>query len=103
MRSSRSSPPATEARLAGGGPIVILMVGVNGSGKTTTAAKLAARYKQDGRRVMLAAADTFRAAAQEQLAIWGKKLGVPVVKGSYGAGSQPPSLSTPRNRSRPAG
>ncbi|MGZ5487678.1 MAG: signal recognition particle-docking protein FtsY [Candidatus Aminicenantales bacterium] len=70
---------------AGGGPIVILMVGVNGGGKTTSAAKLAARYKQDGRRVMLAAADTFRAAAQEQLAIWGKRLGVPVVKGSYGA------------------
>ncbi|MGZ5497875.1 MAG: signal recognition particle-docking protein FtsY [Candidatus Aminicenantales bacterium] len=70
---------------AGGGPIVILMVGVNGGGKTTSAAKLAARYKQDGRRVMLAAADTFRAAAQEQLAIWGKRLGVSVVKGSYGA------------------
>lgn len=70
---------------AAGGPVVILMVGVNGGGKTTSAAKLAARYKQDGRRVVLAAADTFRAAAQEQLAIWGKRLGVPVVKGSYGA------------------
>ena len=69
----------------GPGPTVILMVGVNGGGKTTSAAKLAARFKQDGRQVMLAAADTFRAAAQEQLALWGKKLGVPVVKGSYGA------------------
>lgn len=80
LLSSRDGGPS-----AGGGPIVILMVGVNGGGKTTSAAKLAARYKQDGRRVVLAAADTFRAAAQEQLAIWGKRLGVPVVKGSYGA------------------
>jgi fused signal recognition particle receptor len=67
------------------GPAVILMVGVNGGGKTTSAAKLAARYKREGRRVVLAAADTFRAAAQEQLALWGKKLNIPVVKGSYGA------------------
>jgi fused signal recognition particle receptor len=67
------------------GATVILMVGVNGGGKTTSAAKLAARYKREGRRVVLAAADTFRAAAQEQLALWGKKLGIPVVKGSYGA------------------
>ncbi len=80
LLSPRDGNPPT-----GGGPAVILMVGVNGGGKTTSAAKLAARYKQDGRRVMLAAADTFRAAAQEQLAIWGKRLGVPVVKGSYGA------------------
>ncbi|HOW86155.1 MAG TPA: signal recognition particle-docking protein FtsY [Candidatus Aminicenantes bacterium] len=64
---------------------VILMVGVNGGGKTTSAAKLAARLKRDGRRVMFAAADTFRAAAQEQLAVWGRKLDIPVVKGSYGA------------------
>ena len=61
------------------------MVGVNGGGKTTSAAKLAARFKREGRRVVLAAADTFRAAAQEQLALWGAKLGIPVVKGSYGA------------------
>jgi fused signal recognition particle receptor len=69
----------------GDGPLVILMVGVNGGGKTTSAAKLAARYKGEGRRVVLAAADTFRAAAQEQLALWGRKLAVPVIKGSYGA------------------
>jgi fused signal recognition particle receptor len=69
----------------GDGPTVILMVGVNGGGKTTSAAKLAARFKREGRRVVLAAADTFRAAAQEQLALWGGKLGIPVVKGSYGA------------------
>jgi len=74
-----------DGRPDGSGPTVILMVGVNGGGKTTSAAKLAARFKRDGKRVMLAAADTFRAAAQEQLALWGKKLGVPVVKGSYGA------------------
>ncbi|MBE3124895.1 MAG: signal recognition particle-docking protein FtsY [Acidobacteria bacterium] len=80
MLSSRASD-----RPDGSGPTVILMVGVNGGGKTTSAAKLAARFKRDGKRVMLAAADTFRAAAQEQLALWGKKLGVPVVKGSYGA------------------
>jgi fused signal recognition particle receptor len=70
---------------AGPGPTVILMVGVNGGGKTTSAAKLAARFKRDGRRVVLVAADTFRAAAQEQLALWGRKLGLQVVKGSYGA------------------
>ena len=69
----------------GPGPAVVLMVGVNGGGKTTSAAKLAARFKREGKMVMMAAADTFRAAAQEQLALWGKKLNVPVVKGSYGA------------------
>ncbi len=79
------SPAVGQPSAAEGGPVVILMVGVNGGGKTTAAAKLAARYKRAGRRVVLAAADTFRAAAQEQLALWGKKLGVPVVKGSYGA------------------
>lgn len=78
------SRPA-DGQPAGSGPAVILMVGVNGGGKTTSAAKLAARFKRDGKRVMLAAADTFRAAAQEQLALWGKALDVPVVKGSYGA------------------
>jgi len=78
------SPPNGRPAPAAG-PVVILMVGVNGGGKTTSAAKLAARFKRDGRRVMFAAADTFRAAAQEQLALWGRKLDIPVVKGSYGA------------------
>jgi len=77
--------PADGKAAAADGPAVILMVGVNGGGKTTSAAKLAARFKREGRRVVLAAADTFRAAAQEQLALWGKKLGIPVVRGSYGA------------------
>ena len=67
------------------GPAVILMVGVNGGGKTTSSAKLAARFKTRSRKVMMAAADTFRAAAQEQLVLWGKRLNVPVVRGSYGA------------------
>lgn len=66
-------------------PAVILMVGVNGGGKTTSTAKLGLRFTQGGKRIMLAAADTFRAAAQEQLALWGKKLDVPVFKGQYGA------------------
>jgi fused signal recognition particle receptor len=77
--------PAEGRPAAEDGAIVILMVGVNGGGKTTSAAKLAAKYKREGRRIVLAAADTFRAAAQEQLALWGKKLNIPVVKGSYGA------------------
>ena len=68
-----------------GSPSVLLMVGVNGGGKTTSLAKLAFRFKSGGRRVMLAAADTFRAAAQEQLGLWGQKLNVPVIRGQYGA------------------
>jgi fused signal recognition particle receptor len=66
-------------------PSVVLMAGVNGGGKTTSTAKLAARFKSQGRKAMMVAADTFRAAAQEQLALWGKRLNVPVVKGGYGA------------------
>ncbi|NIR28537.1 MAG: signal recognition particle-docking protein FtsY [Gammaproteobacteria bacterium] len=66
-------------------PFVILMVGVNGTGKTTTIGKLAKRFKDDGRRVMLAAGDTFRAAAIEQLQGWGERIGVPVVGQHTGA------------------
>lgn len=62
-------------------PFVVLVVGVNGSGKTTTIAKIAARHKMAGGTVLLAAGDTFRAAAVEQLQIWGDRIGVPVVKG----------------------
>lgn len=79
------TPRAAAPAPAGPGPLAVLMVGVNGGGKTTSAAKLAALYKRDGRRVVLAAADTFRAAAQEQLAVWARRLDVPVVRGSYGA------------------
>ncbi|HEC21456.1 MAG TPA: signal recognition particle-docking protein FtsY [Chloroflexi bacterium] len=63
---------------------VILVVGVNGSGKTTTIAKLAHRFTREGWRVMLAAADTFRAAAIEQLQVWGERAGVPVIAGQIG-------------------
>jgi fused signal recognition particle receptor len=66
-------------------PSVILFVGVNGTGKTTTIAKLAARLKAEGRSVILAAADTFRAAAVEQLRIWGEQIDVPVVAQRPGA------------------
>ncbi len=68
-------------------PKVILMVGVNGVGKTTTIGKLANKYKQQGLSVMLAAGDTFRAAAVEQLKYWGEKNGVPVISQSEGADS----------------
>lgn len=66
-------------------PGVLIMVGVNGGGKTTSLAKLAHRYQLEGKNVLMVAADTFRAAAQEQLAIWGKRLNIPVLKGQYGA------------------
>src|SRR5205823_1079404 len=66
-------------------PAVILIVGVNGTGKTTSTAKLAHALKQDRHTVFLAAADTFRAAAIEQLEIWAKRLGVEMVRGQYGA------------------
>jgi fused signal recognition particle receptor len=67
------------------GPVVILMVGVNGTGKTTSSAKLAALIKSRGQSVLLCAADTFRAAAVEQLKAWGERLGVEVVSSEYGA------------------
>lgn len=66
-------------------PYVIMVVGVNGVGKTTTIGKLAHQYKQAGNKVVLGAADTFRAAAIEQLDIWGERVGVPVVKQKMGS------------------
>ena len=66
-------------------PYVILVVGVNGSGKTTTIGKLARRYTQEGRKVVLAAGDTFRAAAIEQLQVWGERNSVPVIAQAAGA------------------
>jgi len=66
-------------------PFVIVVAGVNGSGKTTTIGKLASRFSREGRRVMLAAGDTFRAAAIEQLKIWGERTGSPVIAGVQGA------------------
>lgn len=75
-----ASPVLQEQR-----PYVILVVGVNGSGKTTSIAKLAQRFKAEGRSVLLAAGDTFRAAAIEQLGMWAEKLGVDFVKSMPGA------------------
>ena len=66
-------------------PYVILVVGVNGVGKTTTIGKLAHQFKKAGKKVYLGAADTFRAAAVEQISIWGERVGVPVVKQQMGA------------------
>ena len=66
-------------------PICVLMVGVNGGGKTTTIAKLAKRYKDEGKTVLVCAADTFRAAAIEQLEIWAERVDVPIVKHREGA------------------
>jgi fused signal recognition particle receptor len=68
-------------------PFVILVVGVNGSGKTTTIGKLAAKLSAEGRKVMMAAGDTFRAAAIEQLKVWGERTGSPVVAGAQGSDS----------------
>ena len=67
-----------------GSPALVLLVGVNGSGKTTTAAKLARRVERSGKRPLLAAADTFRAAAIEQLEAWAARVGVPIVSGKPG-------------------
>jgi fused signal recognition particle receptor len=76
--------------LAGKKPFVLLVLGVNGVGKTTTIGKLAALWKADGKRVLLAAGDTFRAAATEQLEEWAKRAGVDIVKGK--AGGDPSSV-----------
>ena len=72
-------------------PYVIMVVGVNGVGKTTTIGKLAYQFKQAGKKVYLGAADTFRAAAVEQLVIWGERVGVPVIKQQMG--SDPASVA----------
>ena len=71
--------------LCEGLPLVILMIGINGGGKTTSIGKLAHRLRQEGKTVMLAAADTFRAAAAEQLCIWGDRVGINVVRHQEGA------------------
>ncbi len=71
--------------LAEGRPLVIVMIGVNGAGKTTSIAKLAKMLKDEGNSVLLVAADTFRAAAAEQLSIWGDRLDIPVIKHREGA------------------
>ena len=78
-------------RIAEQGPTVLLVIGVNGAGKTTTIGKLAAYYKGQGKSVLLAAADTFRAAAIDQLEVWGQRTGVPVIK--HEEGSDPAAVA----------
>lgn len=75
-------------------PFVELIVGVNGAGKTTTISKLAQRYKSEGKKVMLGAGDTFRAAAIEQLTLWSKKLDVPIVSSKQGHDSSAVAYDT---------
>jgi fused signal recognition particle receptor len=79
------APVAVPLRTSSGKPFVLLMVGVNGAGKTTTIGKLAQKFRAEGKSVMLAAGDTFRAAAIEQLTVWGDRIGVPVVRKQIGA------------------
>jgi len=83
--------PADPIRYATTGPTVIMVAGVNGAGKTTTIAKFAAMFQGEGRKVVLGAADTFRAAAVEQLTIWAKRLGAEIVTGA--SGSDPASVA----------
>lgn len=80
-----------EDHSASNGPYVIMVVGVNGVGKTTTIGKLAWRFKQDGKRVVIGAADTFRAAAVDQLKIWAERVGVQMV--TQGMGADPASVA----------
>ena len=83
--------PAEPIRFAASGPTVIMVAGVNGAGKTTSIAKLAAMFQGEGKKVVLGAADTFRAAAVEQLTIWAKRLGAEIVTGP--SGSDPASVA----------
>lgn len=83
--------PIEPIRFASSGPTVIMVAGVNGSGKTTSIAKLARMFQADGRRVVLGAADTFRAGAVAQLGIWAQRLGVAIVQGQ--AGGDPASVA----------
>lgn len=83
--------PEEPIRLATTGPTVLMVCGVNGCGKTTTIAKLARMFQDQGRKVVLGAADTFRAAAVEQLTIWAQRLGCPIVTGPHG--SDPASVA----------
>ncbi|WP_419226933.1 signal recognition particle-docking protein FtsY [Alteromonas marina] len=80
-------PDVMKAHDSSEGPFVILMVGVNGVGKTTTIGKLAKQFQQEGKKVMLAAGDTFRAAAVEQLQVWGERNNIPVIAQHTGADS----------------
>ena len=85
------SDPSPGVAYAATGPTVVMIVGVNGSGKTTTIAKLAHRLKGDGKKVLVAACDTFRAAAVEQLTVWCQRIGCEIVKNAQG--SDPASVA----------
>ncbi|MCE9530443.1 MAG: signal recognition particle-docking protein FtsY [Planctomycetes bacterium] len=85
------SDPSEGIRYAPTGPTIVMIAGVNGSGKTTSIAKLAKKLKDDGKKVMVAACDTFRAAAVEQLSIWSERIGVEIVKNQQG--SDPASVA----------
>ncbi len=80
LRAELQAPIEQELAWAASGPTVVLIVGVNGAGKTTTIAKLAKRFKDQGKKVLIAAGDTYRAAAIEQLSIWAERAGVDIVK-----------------------
>jgi fused signal recognition particle receptor len=83
--------PAEDIHWSSSGPTVVMVAGVNGSGKTTSIAKLAQRFQQQGKKVMVAACDTFRAAAVEQLTIWSERIGCDIVKNQQG--SDPASVA----------
>ncbi len=85
LRKTLTVAEKPTAQAAEGNPFVILVVGVNGAGKTTTIGKLAHRFASDGRKVMLAASDTFRAAAIDQLQIWADRVGIPIIKQKPGS------------------
>ena len=82
LRSRLDAPPNLDFSSK---PAVILLVGVNGSGKTTTIAKLGRRFAENGKRVLLVAADTFRAAAVDQLQVWAERLELPIMAGQMGS------------------
>lgn len=87
MRSILSTVPAFDEKQYAGKPLSILLVGVNGSGKTTTAGRIACLYRKSGKSVLLAACDTFRAAAIEQLQVWASRSGAEIVMQKTGADS----------------
>ena len=89
--SARASGPGHVAPKAASGPYVIMVVGVNGVGKTTTIGKLAAQFHRAGQKVVLGAADTFRAAAVDQLTIWANRVGVPII--AHGMNTDPAAVA----------
>ena len=101
LESNTSGPVLDFGSLLPASPYVIMVVGVNGSGKTTTIAKIAYQYKMAGKKVLLGAADTFRAAAIDQLQIWADRAGVPIIKQQMG--SDPASVAFDSVKSAVAG